>query len=221
LSEAGETVKYTPQKFFDNIADTYSKRRPTDDYLEIEWKIVRKHLKKGDKILDMCCGSGTFLVPLHQEGYDVEGIEISGKMIEKAFEKNESIRIHQQDARKTDKPDDHYDMVLLMGDSIGVIPDCIDRISVIRECARVLKPGGRFVLTFGNRNSNLDIYMSTLKNFMTTSQPFGTIKYVYKGFEGLHHNYSKAEMDRILRQYGLNKIDGRRSMHKEIVVANV
>jgi len=46
-----------------------------------------KHFAKGEKILDMACGSGEYTIGLSKLNYDVTGIDLEEEMISKAQEK--------------------------------------------------------------------------------------------------------------------------------------
>ncbi|MCD6367794.1 MAG: class I SAM-dependent methyltransferase, partial [Candidatus Aenigmarchaeota archaeon] len=89
-------VKINMKKFSDKVADNYAKRRIKEErYKKDEWKIVRKYIRKNHKILDLCCGPGTFLVPLTKEGYKIEGIDFSKGMLKEAkkFARKENVKI--------------------------------------------------------------------------------------------------------------------------------
>jgi len=59
-------------------------------------------IKKNYKILDLCCGPGTFLVPLTKKNYNIEGIDFSKQMLKQAKKfakkKKTQIKINQGDA---------------------------------------------------------------------------------------------------------------------------
>ena len=38
----------------------------------------------GDRVLELLCGSGRFLVPFVQRGFDITGVDLSQEMLEKA-----------------------------------------------------------------------------------------------------------------------------------------
>ena len=50
-------------------------------------EFVEPYLKPNDKILDLACGTGTFLTMLKLKGYDTTGLDLSDTIIEIALEK--------------------------------------------------------------------------------------------------------------------------------------
>lgn len=106
-------------------------------------------LKAGEKVLDIGCGTGKAGCRIAAE-YDctVTGISPSSKCIAEANAKAaslnllSSVRFRIGDGMKPDFPDDSFDCTWVMESSHLMA----DKTSLIRECARVLKPGGRLVL---------------------------------------------------------------------------
>jgi len=217
-------MKYNPEKFFNKISDTYAGARHDDSYLPAEWDVIRNHLAKTDHILDLCCGAGTFLIPLNNEGYNVEGIDISNNMIRHALKQDKSITIAKDDATRLQKSENTYECIIMMGDSIGVIPEEKSRKAILGECYRVLKKSGKLILTAGNRNSSLHLNLLTLSNYVTRlfrgkSYPYGTIKYTYDGNSAQHYNYSVDELNKKLKSIGFKILERKTSYHKQIIVA--
>lgn len=72
------------ENFFDSLAETW------DDFEEIPKDFINElisslGIKKGDKVLDLACGTGIITGLIHDiTGVDVDAIDLSQKMIEKA-----------------------------------------------------------------------------------------------------------------------------------------
>lgn len=47
-------------------------------------RLIRKHNPPGNRLLDMCCGTGTHLNIYKELGYDVTGVDLSEAMLDKA-----------------------------------------------------------------------------------------------------------------------------------------
>lgn len=80
---------------FDRIADKFDATRA---YPDEAWKAILDSLTttllKGAPILDAGVGTGRFAAPLQQMGFDIVGIDISGRMLEKARGKKVENLLH-------------------------------------------------------------------------------------------------------------------------------
>jgi 2-polyprenyl-3-methyl-5-hydroxy-6-metoxy-1,4-benzoquinol methylase len=106
---------------------------------------------QGLEILDLACGTGR-LDALAAMADTIEGIDISDTAIEMARKRHEGdprMRFTQMDAHALDYPDAQFDLVLF----IDAIEHVLRARDVLAEAARVLKPGGRLVVTVANRDS--------------------------------------------------------------------
>ncbi|MGV6850328.1 MAG: class I SAM-dependent methyltransferase [Marinibacterium sp.] len=99
-------------------------------------------------VLEVGVGTGLSL-QYYKPGLEVTGIDFSTDMLAKARAKvrhlnlDNVISLRQMDARVLDFPDSSFDMVAAMH-VLSVVPEP-ER--VMAEIARVLKPGGRVVIT--------------------------------------------------------------------------
>ena len=99
-------------------------------------------------VLEVGVGTGLSL-PLYSDDLQVTGIDFSDDMLAKAQARVERMRLdhvaalRQMDARELDFPDDTFDTVAAMH-VLSVVPEP-ER--VMAEISRVLKPGGRVVIT--------------------------------------------------------------------------
>jgi len=106
-------------------------------------------LRPGLRVLDVSSGRGTQAVFYAVEyGVDVTGIDISAEMVRKATERaaaagvSERVRFEQGDSQDLPYPDATFD-VAINECAVG-IPD--DSQAVVREMARVVRPGARVVI---------------------------------------------------------------------------
>lgn len=100
-------------------------------------------------ILDVGCGGGFLANPLALAGHAVTGIDLSQDSLAVAarHDRTASVAYLAMDARALSFPDGHFDVVCMM----DFLEHLSERDEVIREAARVLKPGGWFFFHTFNR----------------------------------------------------------------------
>jgi ubiquinone/menaquinone biosynthesis C-methylase UbiE len=107
-------------------------------------------LKPGDRILEIGCGIGTVVHELVQQGYDVQGTDISRVAIEYGRNKYGDIRLDVQPAEQLPFEDGSFDVVLSF--------DLFEHIARIErhvaEVQRVLRAGGCYLFQTPNKWSN-------------------------------------------------------------------
>ena len=101
-------------------------------------------------VLDLGVGNGRTTVPLHQQGYNVVGIEYCAELVEAACRNYPEVRVVQGDARQLNFRDSEFDVVWFSWNGIDYMYPYEARLLVLREAYRVLKPGGIFFLSSHN-----------------------------------------------------------------------
>ncbi len=100
------------------------------------------------KILDICCGTGTMCELLTDEGFEMEGLDLSEGMVaearRKAKKKHLNIRYEVADAANFDMGTT-YDAAFSFFDSLNNIVDPDRLQSAFRTAARHVVPGGSFI----------------------------------------------------------------------------
>ncbi len=117
----------------------HSQRRLENMYLD--------DLRPG-RLLDVGCGDGIFLARMRKCGWDVEGVDVDAKAIEHGKAKY-GLRLHCGDLASVRLPDSSFDAVTLS----HVVEHIPDPTELLKEVRRILKPGGRLVLTTPNNGS--------------------------------------------------------------------
>jgi SAM-dependent methyltransferase len=102
-------------------------------------------------VLELGAGTGLYLQPLAEAGFEAEGLEISDGMIAVGLAKNPALVFHRQDARSFSLVK-KYDAILALS-SFFVVLDEEDAVgSCLRCCARHLNPGGYLLAELPNHD---------------------------------------------------------------------
>lgn len=120
---------------------------------EKEWRTKIDSLFLDDvlpsgRLLDVGCGKGDFLARMSLRGWAVEGLEVDAEAVEFA-RSNHSLTVHLGALENLRFPDGSFDAIT----ANHVIEHVHEPDALIRECLRVLAPGGRLVLATPNIDS--------------------------------------------------------------------
>ena len=113
---------------------------------EAEAGFVAERLPTGARVLDVPCGTGRISVPLAERGFVVSGLDISNRVLEVARAAAPALDLRQGDMRDLPWPDGSFDAVLNLWTAFGYFETQVEDERVLAEAARVLTPGGVFVL---------------------------------------------------------------------------
>jgi ubiquinone/menaquinone biosynthesis C-methylase UbiE len=154
---APEAIKAQVQEVYEAIAAEYDERIPgsghADDlFTAAELDFIMNKVESSDAILDMGCGTGRFTVPLAATGADVTGLDLTQAMLDRTALKLQEAHLtavlQQGDMARLPFPAESFDVVVSML-ALMHIP-LADRQAVFLEAARVLKPGGRMLISVKN-----------------------------------------------------------------------
>jgi len=104
-------------------------------------------LQPEDRILDLCGGQGRHSIDLAGRGYrNCTVLDYSQVLLERGREtargQARPVVFIQGDATDTGLPSGHFDHVLILGNSLGYLPESLDDLHIMQEAWRVLNPGG-------------------------------------------------------------------------------
>ncbi len=100
------------------------------------------------KLLDVGCGGGRFLNRMKKRGWTVEGSDFDEQAANKVTARY-GIKTHVGDLSQCGLPDNCFDVITMS----QTIEHLYDPQATLRECLRILKPGGLLVMTTPNARS--------------------------------------------------------------------
>jgi ubiquinone/menaquinone biosynthesis C-methylase UbiE len=112
-------------------------------------------LPAGARILDVPCGQGRHAHLLAEAGFDVDGLDLSEDLLKRARARGtgRTLRYTRADMRTLPpRWTNRFDAVVNLFTSFGFFLHPGDDERVVKEWARVLKPGGMLVWHGGNRD---------------------------------------------------------------------
>ena len=132
-----------------DAVDDYSVYRldPEEKYL------FAKYYRPSDRILDLACGLGRTTLRLHEMGFSVRGIDTSEVFINTARKRFPYLDLRVGSYDCIEEPDSTYSHVLISFNGLDYAFPESQRITALRECARVLKSGGTLIYSSHNIKS--------------------------------------------------------------------
>lgn len=152
---------------YNSLAEEWDRRyeNPTIRYRRsIEFNIISRNIKKGNKVLDIGCGSGRHTFFLLEKGCSVTGVDISQKMLEvlkqKAEERKYSLSLFLADCNNLPFETESFDVVVSI---YGPFTHLQNPIKCVNEMIRVLKRNGKIVIGVENKWALLPLIRRILK----------------------------------------------------------
>ena len=126
----------------------------------IEKFVAFSGISREQSVLDIGCGMGKYTIPLAQQGYKLEGLDLSQKLLDQlqnnAAERAQIIT-HCGDILRPDPTlAGRFDHVI----GFFVLHHLIDLEETFRRCAQLLRPGGR--ITFLEPNPYCPLYYAQI-----------------------------------------------------------
>lgn len=127
----------------------FDEQRQANAAAELDHAAHLLQLRPGERILDLCCGTGRHSLELARRGYAVVGVDRTVSFIEKAQnqarEAQLAVDFVVSDMQAYCQPGS-FDVVLNLFGSFGYFADPEDDRQVVRNMFATLRPGGRFLI---------------------------------------------------------------------------
>lgn len=152
-------------KEYDRIAEKYDKGIEKGELENRSLKKIGREEKEGileiaepqkdDKALDMACGTGRIFIELKDICDSVYGVDISRKMLEICKEKinSDKDKLIQGNIFNLPFKKKNFSLITCLGATEYYSKEEI--LKMFNEVERVLKPDGRFAVTFQDRENSL------------------------------------------------------------------
>lgn len=134
--------KILPYKKFAEVYDKIMGDRFYLNYYRFINQIFRKNKFIPKKILEIACGTGKLAHIFFENGYEIEGIDISSEMLK--FARKKRIKCYQKNIINFNL-NKKFDSILCVYDSLNYIREKKDLLSCFKCVKNHLSPGGLFI----------------------------------------------------------------------------
>ncbi|MDO6354363.1 class I SAM-dependent methyltransferase [Caloramator sp. CAR-1] len=149
------------KRFFDNIAHKWDEISKHDE-LKLRKIIELSNVIPNSNILDVGSGTGILIKYLLKTNPNkITAIDISEKMIEKAKEKYNDIRINFIAKDIFEFSEDRYDYVFLY----SVYPHIEDKDKLFKHILSLLNPGGKIIIAHSESKEKINQIHKTIDSF--------------------------------------------------------
>jgi ubiquinone/menaquinone biosynthesis C-methylase UbiE len=171
-------------------------------------EMLEARVAPGSKVLDIGCGTGHLAGELMRRGYDAWGVDFSDGMVRYASEHYGADRFQVGDIERIPFADNTFDGVMCL----GVVEYLTADEPALREMWRVLKPGGRAVITTPSSICPFFYIDRAIVNARRLARPL--VRLVRKPLTDLkdlpsvnHRRYFRSNWVKLMRSVGLETED--------------
>jgi SAM-dependent methyltransferase len=203
------------------------------------------YAEKNKKILEIMCGSGRFLVPFLEYGYNICGVDFSVEMLEKLKLKAPEADVEYADIAEY-TTNEQFDYIFISSGSVSLFTDMNLCQKILKKIKGLLAPAGKFVFAVDTiaakcldnddyemsvsvkMKNGFDLVLKT-KNYFDVQQQIQFSPGIYELYDrdkllkSEHmdfqtHLYKFGEMENYLREAGFTEIKTYSSFEKEIAI---
>lgn len=130
--------------------EVYELTKPVGYSIDGDLEYYKSRLKDVQgKILEAAVGSGRIMIPLLEDGFDVEGIDYSEEMLkvcrERCEERNLEATLYEADLKNFTLPN-QYEAIIIPTGSFCLIEKLEDAMNALQRIYEHLQIGGRFIV---------------------------------------------------------------------------
>lgn len=203
------------------------------------------YAEKNKKILEIMCGSGRFLVPFLEYGYNIRGVDFSVEMLEKLKLKAPEADVEYADIAEY-TTNEQFDYIFISSGSVSLFTDMNLCQKILKKIKDLLAPAGKFVFAVDTiaakcldnddyemsvsvkMKNGFDLVLKT-KNYFDVQQQVQFSPGIYELYDrdkllkSEHmdfqtHLYKFGEMENYLREAGFTEIKTYSSFEKKIAI---
>ncbi|MDD3302045.1 MAG: class I SAM-dependent methyltransferase [Candidatus Gracilibacteria bacterium] len=213
---------------YNNFSNTFSNSRINMKWEEIDYFI--KYLKDNIKdkkvdILDVGCGNGRLLEHLNKQDigeFDYLGLDSSVGLIDEAkkIHTDNEFKVLNMLNLEQLKREINY---LFFIASFHHLESIEDRLKVLIQAKKLLKPNGTIFMTNWALESNLNLekYKDSLINNSTNQYQSKDFKIKIGRFDRFYHSFSIEELDYLFKEAGLEIIENKLFSNQKNIVSIV
>ncbi len=135
--------------------------RAEDGLLAWERNVATRYFVTPGSILDLGCGAGREAFALEAMGHSVAGVDTDESMV--AAARANAVRLGKAaefrtfGGRYVVSGNNMYNYAVLWSQVLANVPGADNRLALLRECARVLRPAGLLSLSVHDRDASLPV----------------------------------------------------------------
>ncbi len=225
MSENNKDNKLTQEEVWDKIAPLWNKNKKIpfgdDEKGNLFSKVIDS--KSDERILDLGCGSGRNFISIKEVGFRgaLYGVDFSFEMLRYAKKNAEelgmSVILKRSKTSDLDFEDGFFDKVLCIA-TLHCVENEKEREETVREIYRVLRVGGRLLITTWNKNSRRWKNKPKEKYVGWNLNPENQDKNIEDNVKRYYYLYDQNELIDLLESAGFKIIQKNRDDSRNIVI---